>query len=161
MDFRIDRPIRLVRWREHILYEASKKASEMTWQDFDHFPFFWETCGFLVPIDLPYIPTDADEVWIKAEFFLADGTFLKGAVKVNTWRKTLEHIMVIIGDQLKWIHESRQLCKVLGKGIREVFPVRFRCFIGFEGEEGVMEGEIPKTFHYDRPIKLGKGRKRR
>jgi len=161
MDFRIDRPIRLVRWREHILYEASKKASEMTWQDFDHFPFFWETCGFLVPIDLPYIPTDADEVWIKAEFFLADGTFLKGAVKVNTWRKTLEHIMVIIGDQLKWIHESRQLCEVLGKGVREVFPVRFRCFIGFEGEEGVIEGEIPKTFHYNRPIKLGKGRKRR
>jgi hypothetical protein len=25
----------------------------------------------------------------------------------------------------------------------------------------VIEGEIPKTFHYDRPIKLGKGRKRR
>jgi len=160
MDFRTDRPIRLVRWREHILYEESKEASELTWQDLDRFPFFWEFIDFFIPIDLPYIPIDAYEVWIKAEFFLADGTVLKGAVKVNTWGKTLESLMVMIGDQLKWIHESRQLCEVLGKGVRKVFPVRFRCFIGFEGEEGVIEGEIPKTFHYDRPIKLGKKRRR-
>jgi len=170
IDFRADRGIKLVRWRKHILYEQGKYAPQLTRQDFNRFPFWvgassiwvWQDT-FFAPVDLPSIPKDAGVVLLEADFVLADRTTLKGAVEidVNPWERILNGILLLVGDQLEAIDSSPQLCEVLGKGVREVFPVRFRCFIGFEGEEGVIEGEIPKTFHYDRPIKLGKGRKRR
>jgi hypothetical protein len=170
IDFRADSRIKLVRWRKHILYEQGKYAPQLTRQDFNRFPFWvgassiwvWQDT-FFAPVDLPSIPKDAGVVLLEADFVLADRTTLKGAVEidVNPWERILNGILLLVGDQLEAIDSSPQLCEVLGKGVREVFPVRFRCFIGFEGEEGVIEGEIPKTFHYDRPIKLGKGRKRR
>jgi hypothetical protein len=83
---------------------------------------------------------------------------LKGGVNIGVfpWERHLNGILLLVDDRLERVLESRQLCEVLGKGIREVFPVRFRCFIGFEGEEGVIEGEIPKSFRPDRPVKLRK-----
>jgi hypothetical protein len=169
IDFRADRGIKLVRWRKHILYEQGKYLPQITWQDLDRFPFW--TSGsrirfkdaFFAPVELPFIPEDAGYVLVKAELTLADGTPLKGGVNIGVfpWERHLNGILLLVDDRLERVLESPQLCEVLGKGVREVFPVRFRCFIGFEGEEGVIEGEIPKTFHYDRPIKLGKGRKRR
>jgi hypothetical protein len=119
--------------------------------------------AFFAPVELPFIPEDAGYVLVKAELTFADGTPLKGGVNIGVfpWERHLNGILLLVDDRLERVLESPQLCEVLGKGVREVFPVRFRCFIGFEGEEGVIEGEIPKTFHYDRPIKLGKGKKRR
>jgi hypothetical protein len=169
MDFRADRGIKLVRWRKHILYEQGKYLPQITWQDLDRFPFWTSDSpirfkdAFFAPVELPFIPEDAGYVLVKAELTLADGTPLKGGVNIGVfpWERHLNGILLLVDDRLERVLESPQLCEVLGKGVREVFPVRFRCFIGFEGEEGVIEGEIPKTFHYDRPIKLGKGRKRR
>jgi hypothetical protein len=169
IDFRADRGIKLVRWRKHILYEQGKYLPQITWQDLDRFPFWTSRSrirfkdAFFAPVELPFIPEDAGYVLVKAELTLADGTPLKGGVNIGVfpWERHLNGILLLVDDRLERVLESPQLCEVLGKGVREVFPVRFRCFIGFEGEEGVIEGEIPKTFHYDRPIKLGKGRKRR
>jgi len=169
IDFRADRRIKLVRWRKHILYEQGKYLPQITWQDIDRFPFWTSDSpirfkdAFFAPVELPFIPEDAGYVLVKAELTLADGTPLKGGVNIGVfpWERHLNGILLLVDDRLERVLESPQLCEVLGKGVREVFPVRFRCFIGFEGEEGVIEGEIPKTFHYDRPIKLGKGRKRR
>jgi hypothetical protein len=169
IDFRADRGIKLVRWRKHILYEQGKYLPQITWQDLDRFPFWTSDSpirfkdAFFAPVELPFIPEDAGYVLVKAELTLADGTPLKGGVNIGVfpWERHLNGILLLVDDRLERVLESPQLCEVLGKGVREVFPVRFRCFIGFEGEEGVIEGEIPKTFHYDRPIKLGKGRKRR
>jgi hypothetical protein len=169
IDFRADRGIKLVRWRKHIFYEQGKYLPQITWQDLDRFPFWTSRSrirfkdAFFAPVELPFIPEDAGYVLVKAELTLADGTPLKGGVNIGVfpWERHLNGILLLVDDRLERVLESRQLCEVLGKGVREVFPVRFRCFIGFEGEEGVIEGEIPKTFHYDRPIKLGKGRKRR
>jgi hypothetical protein len=169
IDFRADRGIKLVRWRKHIFYEQGKYLPQITWQDLDRFPF-WTSLSrirfkdaFFAPVELPFIPEDAGYVLVKAELTLADGTPLKGGVNIGVfpWERHLNGILLLVDDRLERVLESPQLCEVLGKGVREVFPVRFRCFIGFEGEEGVIEGEIPKTFHYDRPIKLGKVRKRR
>jgi hypothetical protein len=169
IDFRADRGIKLVRWRKHIFYEQGKYLPQITWQDLDRFPFWTSRSrirfkdAFFAPVELPFIPEDADYVLVKAELTLADGTPLKGGVNIGVfpWERHLNGILLLVDDRLERVLESPQLCEVLGKGVREVFPVRFRCFIGFEGEEGLIEGEIPKTFHYDRPIKLGKGRKRR
>jgi hypothetical protein len=169
IDFRADRGIKLVRWRKHIFYEQGKYLPQITWQDLDRFPFWTSRSrirfkdAFFAPVELPFIPEDAGYVLVKAELTLADGTPLKGGVNIGVfpWERHLNGILLLVDDRLERVLESPQLCEVLGKGVREVFPVRFRCFIGFEGEEGVIEGEIPKTFHYDRPIKLGKGRKRR
>jgi hypothetical protein len=169
IDFRADRRIKLVRWRKHILYEQGKYLPQITWQDLDRFPFWTSDSpirfkdAFFAPVELPFIPEDAGYVLVKAELTFADGTPLKGGVNIGVfpWERHLNGILLLVDDRLERVLESPQLCEVLGKGVREVFPVRFRCFIGFEGEEGVIEGEIPKTFHYDRPIKLGKGRKRR
>jgi hypothetical protein len=169
IDFRADRGIKLVRWRKHILYEQGKYLPQITWQDLDRFPFWTSRSrirfkdAFFAPVELPFIPEDAGYVLVKAELTFADGTPLKGGVNIGVfpWERHLNGILLLVDDRLERVLESPQLCEVLGKGVREVFPVRFRCFIGFEGEEGVIEGEIPKTFHYDRPIKLGKGRKRR
>jgi hypothetical protein len=169
IDFRADRGIKLVRWRKHIFYEQGKYLPQITWQDLDRFPFWTSDSpirfkdAFFAPVELPFIPEDAGYVLVKAELTLADGTPLKGGVNIGVfpWERHLNGILLLVDDRLERVLESPQLCEVLGKGVREVFPVRFRCFIGFEGEEGVIEGEIPKTFHYDRPIKLGKGRKRR
>jgi hypothetical protein len=169
IDFRADRGIKLVRWRKHILYEQGKYLPQITWQDLDRFPFWTSRSrirfkdAFFAPVELPFIPEDAGYVLVKAELTLADGTPLKGGVNIGVfpWERHLNGILLLVDDRLERVLESPQLCEVLGKGVREVFSVRFRCFIGFEGEEGVIEGEIPKTFHYDRPIKLGKGRKRR
>jgi hypothetical protein len=169
IDFRADRGIKLVRWRKHILYEQGKYLPQITWQDLDRFPFWTSDSpirfkdAFFAPVELPFIPEDAGYVLVKAKLTLADGTPLKGGVNIGVfpWERHLNGILLLVDDRLERVLESPQLCEVLGKGVREVFPVRFRCFIGFEGEEGVIEGEIPKTFHYDRPIKLGKGRKRR
>jgi len=161
MNFRTDRPIKLVRWREHILYEEGKNTLQITWQDLERFPFlsyFWLTNSY-VPVNLPAIPKDADKVLTRAEFILADRTLLQGGVKVDTWEKTLLEIMVSMGDRLEGVRSSQQFCEILGKEAREIFPVQFRCFIGFEGEEGVIEGEIPKNFRPDRPVKLSKRRK--
>jgi hypothetical protein len=169
IDFRADRGIKLVRWRKHIFYEQGKYLPQITWQDLDRFPFWTSRSrirfkdAFFAPVELPFIPEDAGYVLVKAELTLADGTPLKGGVNIGVfpWERHLNGILLLVDDRLERVLESPQLCEVLGKGVREVFPVRFRCFIGFEGEEGVIEGEIPKTFHYDRPIKLGKVRKRR
>jgi hypothetical protein len=169
IDFRADRGIKLVRWRKHILYEQGKYLPQITWQDLDRFPFWTSDSpirfkdAFFAPVELPFIPEDAGYVLVKAELTLADGTPLKGGVNIGVfpWERHLNGILLLVDDRLERVLESPQLCEVLGKGVREVFPVRFRCFIGFEGEEGVIEGEIPKTLHYDRPIKLGKGKKRR
>ena len=169
IDFRADRGIKLVRWRKHILYEQGKYLPQITWHDLDRFPFWTSDSpirfkdAFFAPLELPFIPEDAGYVLVKAELTLADGTPLKGGVNIGVfpWERHLNGILLLVDDRLERVLESPQLCEVLGKGVREVFPVRFRCFIGFEGEEGLIEGEIPKTFHYDRPIKLGKGRKRR
>jgi hypothetical protein len=169
IDFRADRGIKLVRWRKHIFYEQGKYLPQITWQDLDRFPFWTSDSpirfkdAFFAPVELPFIPEDAGYVLVKAELTLADGTPLKGGVNIGVfpWERHLNGILLLVDDRLERVLESPQLCEVLGKGVREIFPVRFRCFIGFEGEEGVIEGEIPKTFHYDRPIKLGKGRKRR
>jgi len=168
MNFRADMPFKLVRWRRHILYEQSKYALQLTWRDFNRFPFWignssiwvWQDT-FFAPVDLPSVPKDAGVVLLKADFRLADKTTLKGVVEiyVSPWERMLDGILLLVGDQLEAIDSPRHLCDVLGKTVKEVFPVQFRCFIGFEGEEGVIEGEIPKTFHYDRPIKLGKKRK--
>ena len=167
IDFLADWRIKLVRWRKHILYEQGKYLPQITWQDLDRFSFWvgfraWPNY-FFAPVDLPFIPEDAGFILLKAEFTIADKTILKGGVEIDVdpSERNLNWFLLLIDDRLERVLESRQLCEVLGKGVREVFPVRFRCFIGFEGEEGVIEGEIPKTFHYDRPIKLGKGRKRR
>jgi len=167
IDFQADIGLKLVRWRKHILYEQGKYLPQMTWQDLDRFPFWvgfraWPN-DFFAPVDLPSIPEDAGFILLKAEFTIADKTPLKGGVEIDVdpLERNLNWLLLLIDDRLERVLESRQLCEVLGRGVREVFPVRFRCFIGFEGEEGVIEGEIPKTFHYDRPIKLGKGRKRR
>jgi len=165
VDFRPDRGIILVRWREHILYGQGKNALQITWQDLERFPFwacvsiFVWTDPFCAPVDLPFVPKDAGIVLLKSEFTLADGTNLKGAVEVEVWEKTLRSIMVFVDDRAEGVRSSQQLCEILGKEAREVFPVQFRCFIGFEGEEGVIEGEIPKSFSPDRPVKLRKRRK--
>jgi hypothetical protein len=169
IDFRADRRIKLVRWRKHILYEQGKYLPQITWQDLDRFPFWTSDSpirfkdAFFAPVELPFIPEDAGYVLVKAELTFADGTPLKGGVNIGVfpWERHLNGILLLVDDRLERVLESPQLCEVLGKGVREIFPVRFRCFIGFEGEEGVIEGEIPKTLHYDRPIKLGKGKKRR
>jgi len=114
--------------------------------------------GYFFAVDLPSIPKDAGVVLLEADFVLADRTTLKGAVEIDVkpWERILNGILLLVGDQLEAIDSPRQLCEVLGKGVREVFPVRFRCFIGFEGEEGLIEGEIPKNFRPDRPVKLRK-----
>ncbi len=165
MDFRADRRIILVRWREHIWYGQGKNALQITWQDLERFPF-WVCSGYFIwtdpfcaPVDLPFVPKDAVAVLLKAEFTLADRTILKGAVEVEVWEKTLRSIMVFIDDRAEGVRSSQQLCEILGKEARKIFPVQFRCFIGFEGEEGVIEGEIPKNSSPDRPVKLSKRRK--
>jgi len=51
------------------------------------------------------------------------------------------------------------LCQLLNKKPEEVFPIYFRCPVGFEDEEGVIEGEYPINFRADKGIKLSRKRK--
>jgi hypothetical protein len=96
---------------------------------------------------------------VRAELTLADGTILNGTIDIEALTKTLVGVDLIIEGKWEYFSVPSHLCKRLNKRPEEVFPIRFRCPVGFEGEEGVIEGECPIDFRADRRIKLVRWRK--
>jgi hypothetical protein len=134
------------------LYDEGKYPHEMTWEDFKRFPI-WVDCleregevgeDFLAPIvppvAIPY-PPDFGMAVVRAELTLADGTILNGTIDIEALTKTLVGVDLIIEGKWEYFSVPSHLCKRLNKRPEEVFPIRFRCPVGFEGEEGVIEGE--------------------
>ncbi len=167
------------------LYHEGKYIHEITWNDFIHYTI-WSDClemegkvgeDFLVPI-VPSIKVPASKKTlidldvsifiIKAEFTLADGTKLEGAIEVDPWNKTLcgiwikideEHFGHVSAPPKKFGFTHENLCQELQKKSEEVFPIYFRCSVGFEDEEGIIEGKYPINFRADKGIKLSRKRK--
>jgi hypothetical protein len=150
------------------LYEEG--TYDLSWDDLERFPI-WVDClekegevgeDFLAPIVLPVAipyPPDFGMAVVRAELTLADGTILNGTIDIEALTKTLVGVDLIIEGKWEYFSVPSHLCKRLNKRPEEVFPIRFRCPVGFEGEEGVIEGECPIDFRADRGIKLVRWRK--
>jgi len=163
-----------MKWRK--IYELGKDLAELTKQDFERFNI-WVDCleledqygeTFCAPIEPQIaIPSDAtDKFYVKASFILADGTYLEGVVDIwcDKAERSLEGINIFVNDELipilappqfGWEKYGYQyLCQLLNKKPEEVFPIYFRCPVGFEDEKGVIEGEYLMDFRADKGIKL-------
>ncbi len=169
IDFRTDMPIKLGLRCYEVYNDLAKSFDELTWEDFERFPV-WISIIYRIqevaPIHPFIVPTDVDEVYVRTEFVLFDGTKLSGIAHICGYTKELDGISLLLKDEFFHIlydfkQKHKELCQRLGKKPKEVFPIRFRCPVGFEDEEGVIEGKYPIDFSDNKPINLSKKKKRK